>query len=130
MPCAVSPLTVSGIEQTSVPGFSRFGVSGPCSTTSQQNSWPNTTSWSGSHHPAPTGAVGDIDELPRVLGDVQIGSTNAATERLDEDLSGGWDRVGDRVNHELTLAENGGTHHNLRSASPIILRSPRTHHAP
>src|SRR5262249_27504623 len=76
------------------------------------------------HHPAPTGAAGDIDELPRVLGDVQIGATDAATDRLHDDLSGGLNGVGDRVNHQLTLAENSGTHHNLRSASRIICARP------
>src|SRR5271165_6507414 len=48
MPCTVVPAIVIGIEQTSVPGFSRFSVPGPCSTISQQNSWPNTTSRVGS----------------------------------------------------------------------------------
>src|SRR5215472_6955078 len=48
MPCTVVPAIVIGIEQTSVPGFSRCSVPGPCSTTSQQNSWPNTTSRAGS----------------------------------------------------------------------------------
>jgi hypothetical protein len=56
---------------------------------------------------------------------VQVGATDTATERLDEDLSGGWHRIGNRVDHELTLAENGGTHHNLRTALPIIALAQR-----
>src|SRR5690242_17256365 len=48
MPCTVASAIVIGIEQTSVPGFSRFSVPPPCSTISQQNSWPNTTSRDGS----------------------------------------------------------------------------------
>src|SRR6185312_6925833 len=44
MPCGPVGVTSAGSEQTRVPGFSLRCVDGPKSTTSQQNSWPNTTS--------------------------------------------------------------------------------------
>ena len=82
-----------GTEQTRVPTGSVPAVSGPCSTISAQNSWPNTQSAAGSsaghadrvHQPGEVGEVGQ---------GVQVGPADAGGERADDDVARGRHGVG------------------------------------
>jgi len=49
-----------GTEQTRVPTGSVAAVSGPCSTTSAQNSWPKTQSAAGSSAGTPTESINPV----------------------------------------------------------------------
>ena len=101
---------VSGIEVTSVPGAKRPSVPGPFATTSPTNSWPEDDVAVARHAEAAAGAHRQVGEGLRVLRRVQVGAADAAGAGADQHLALGEDRVGDRVDDEVALAEDGGAH--------------------
>jgi hypothetical protein len=47
---------------------------------------------------------------------VQVRAADPATQRLDQHLPGRRYRIGDAVDHDLTLAENGSAHGMLQGS--------------
>ena len=80
-----------GTEQTRVPTGSVPAVSGPCSTTSAQNSWPNTQSAAGSRAGTPTESISPVKwgkSARACRSDPQMPAASERTTTWPEDGTG------------------------------------------
>ena len=111
-----------GTDTTTSP-ILQLAVFSPSSTTSPQNSWPMTTSRPRSMISMPgkrvtgesAGLVRHLDHLVAVLQGVQVGSADAARQRLDQNLARTGSRVDDVVDDQFSSSHHGCSHRGFSS---------------
>ena len=98
-----------GTEQTRVPTGRVPAVSGPCSTISAQNSWPNTQSAAGSSAGTPDRAH-EPGEVREVGQRVQVGAADAGGQRAHHDVARRRNGFGHIAHHQLSTPGHRGPH--------------------
>ena len=100
---------MTGTEQTRVPTGRVPAVSGPCSTTSAQNSWPNTQSAAGSSAGTPTESISPVKWAKSARAwrsEPQMPAASERTTRWPEDGNG----LADLADHQPATPGYRGTH--------------------